>query len=161
RAIRVIEDGVEIETEGGAKYLASDVVVAVTPLAASQIRYEPELPAARRLLHEQRAGHAIKAVMFYERPWWHESSETGGHMYAYLSRPGAEGIDWILASSPTDGAYHALTVFVMPELVDRHGGEGPEGVRRAIADSVVDLVRDPRARDYWKMELCDWRKEPW
>jgi monoamine oxidase len=161
RAIRVVEDGALVETQDGAKYFAQDVVIAVTPRAASQIHYEPELPAARRLLHEQQGGHAIKAVMFYERPWWHASAETGGQMFAFLSRPGAPGIDWILACSPSDGAYHALTVFVMPELVDRHDGEGPEAVRRAIADAVVDLVRDPRARDYWKMELCDWRKEPW
>jgi len=160
RAIRVVEDGVEVETRDGSIYRAADVIVAVTPRAAAQIRYEPELPTARQLLHAQRAGYAIKAVLFYEQPWWHASAETGGQMYAYLSRPGSDGIDWILASSPGDGDYYALTVFVMPDLVDRHEGEGEEAVRRAIADAVVELVRDPRARDFWKMELCDWRKEP-
>lgn len=161
QAIRVLEDGVEVETQSGEKFRASDIVVAVTPRAAAKIQYEPELPAARRLLHEQRSGHAIKAVMFYDQPWWHASMETGGQMYAYLSRPNAEGIDWILASSPGDGKYHALTVFVMPDLVDRFEDAGPEAVQRAIADAVAELVRDPRAREYAKMELCDWRKNPW
>jgi monoamine oxidase len=160
RAIRVVEDGVEVETCDGATYHAADVVVAVTPRAAGRLTYEPELPAARRLLHAQRGGYAIKAVMFYERPWWHDAAEVGGQAYAYLSRPGSDGIDWILASSPADGGYHALTVFVMPDLVDRHEDEGEEAVRRAIADAVVELTHDPRARDFWKMELCDWRKEP-
>jgi monoamine oxidase len=161
RAIRVLGDRVEVETRDGDAFEARDVVVAMTPRAAARIEYEPELPAERRLLHEQASGYAIKAVVFYERPWWNCSAETGGQMYAYLSRPGHEGIDWILVSSPADGEYHALTVFVMPHLLDRHAGAGEEALRRAIADAIVELVRDERARNFWKMELCDWRKEPY
>jgi monoamine oxidase len=159
-AIRVSEDGIEVETADGATLRASDVVVAVTPRAAGNIRYEPELPVERRLLHEQRGGHAIKAVMFYREPWWHKAADTGAQMFAYLSNPRSAGIDWILCSSPPNGEYWAITVFIKPELVDRHEAEGPDAVRRAIAEAAVDLVRDPRVKDYWKMELCDWRKEP-
>jgi monoamine oxidase len=160
RSIRVREDGVLVETRDGAVYEASDVIVAVTPKVAGGIAYEPELPAARRLLHTQRGGYAVKAVLFYDAPWWHASAETGVQMYAYLSRPGCEGVDWILASSPADGGYFALTVFLMPDLIDRCAGLGDDALRSAVGDAVVELVRDPRGRDFARMELCDWRKEP-
>jgi monoamine oxidase len=160
RDVRVVEDGVVVTTSDGVEHAAGDAVIAVTPRAASKIRFTPELPEERRLLHEQRGGYAIKAVVFYERPWWHAAAETGGQMYAYLSAPGHEGIDWILASSPADGSYYALTVFVMPDLVDKHGDAGREALEAAIADAIVTLVKDPRARDFSHMELCDWRKEP-
>jgi monoamine oxidase len=148
RAVRVVEDR------------AADVIVAVTPHIASKIAFTPELPEARRLLHAQPMGYAIKAVMFYDEPWWHAAAETNAQMYAYLSRPGHDGIDWILATSPPDGSYYALTVFVMPSVVDRVRGQGKAAIEAAIAGAVVELTRDPRARAFSKMELCDWRDEP-
>ena len=76
---RVVQgtDGVTLVTPKGA-FEARFVIMAVPPAAASRVRYEPSLPAAREALQSRMPmGNIIKINVAYERPFWREKGFSG------------------------------------------------------------------------------------
>ncbi|MDG4765020.1 FAD-dependent oxidoreductase [Solwaraspora sp. WMMD406] len=68
-------DGVTVRTSGGA-YRADRVVVALPPLLADAIRYEPALPAPRSTAATA-PGCAVKVHLIYPSPLWRQAGLSG------------------------------------------------------------------------------------
>jgi monoamine oxidase len=150
-------DHVVVETAAGATHVAKHVVVAVTPGIASRISYTPELSPPRQLLHRQPVGHAIKAILHYEKPWWWDSN--GVHHIGYSGGARRDGIEWVLDTSHPSGVQYSLTAFVSDVLIDRAGRDG--GNRQAaVAAAMADVTADERAGHPVATELFDWREHP-
>jgi aspartyl-tRNA(Asn)/glutamyl-tRNA(Gln) amidotransferase subunit A len=151
-------DRVRVVTRDGRRFEARAAVVAVSPNAAGRhLRFEPELDEARRLLHAQPMGHATKAVLVYDRPWWRDD---GLRFMSYSAGADAEGVEWALDTSHPSGVAFSLSAFVSDRLMDRAGGD-PEAIREAICASMVELCGDPRAGRPTHIEVWDWRAHPW
>nr|WP_246688560.1 MULTISPECIES: FAD-dependent oxidoreductase [unclassified Mesorhizobium] len=77
RKVEWSENRVVVTTDRGtssARYL----VCAVSPAMASQIQFDPPLPAIRRQLHQRfPSGRYTKVVMIYDRPFWREKNLNG------------------------------------------------------------------------------------
>lgn len=138
-----------------------EVVVATTPRAVRNIEFEPALSPARRLLARQPGGYAIKALVVYERPWWRERAGPEDHVFAWLDGRRNSGIDWILDASPPDRPCYMLVCFVAPTLIDALPDDDPHTREAALADALVELTRDPAAREFTACEVVDWRAQPW
>ncbi len=69
--------GVRIVTPDG-DHLADRVVVAVPPMGAGRIEYEPLLPSAREQLTQRMPmGASIRCIAVYDRPFWREQGFSG------------------------------------------------------------------------------------
>lgn len=77
RRITQGKSSVSVHTERG-RFEAKFVVVAVPPILASRIHFEPGLPAARNALHQRMPmGSVIKCFALYDRPFWRDRGLSG------------------------------------------------------------------------------------
>jgi monoamine oxidase len=87
RAVRVVHDGVEVESASGTTF-ANQVVVAVPPaLAAASIDFAPSIPVALLDVCTRTQvwmGNMTKVVAHYEEPFWRHAGLAG----AAVSYPG-------------------------------------------------------------------------
>lgn len=142
-------DQVRLTTANGDILCARQVVVAATPHAVGKhIQFQPPLSPERERLMKQRMGHAIKVIAIYDKPFWRDSH--GKHFYGYLSGPFTEEIEWILDTSRPDGSQYSLMMFVSEQL----------DLAR-LADAAVAITGDPRAAEFSRVEICDWRAQPY
>ncbi|HLT38374.1 MAG TPA: FAD-dependent oxidoreductase [Enhygromyxa sp.] len=149
---------VRVTLAGGEQLSARRVVVAVSPATAGRtIEFVPELGEARRRLHQQPMGHACKAVIRYPTPWWRDSH--GHHFIGYGGGAGSRGAEWALDASDPDDGHHTLMVFLHPALIR---GAGPDRgrIEARVAEEVVRMSGDPRAREFEAIDVFDWTAEP-
>ena len=86
---------------------AKQVIVALPPVLAGRIRYEPDLPSLRDgLTQRMPQGHLIKIQAIYERPFWRGDGLTG----ASISDVGPCNVTF--DSSPRSGRPGAVLGFV-------------------------------------------------
>ncbi len=72
------EDGVSVETRGGATYDADAVIVTLPPTLAGRLDYDPPLPSWRdQLTQRLPAGSVIKAYAVYDEPFWRAEGLNG------------------------------------------------------------------------------------
>jgi monoamine oxidase len=151
---------VRVTLQNGEQLIAARVVVAVSPATAGKtITFEPALDEARQRLHAQPMGHACKAVIHYDEPWWRDSH--GLHFIGWGGGAGSRGSEWGLDSSDPANRPFSVLMFLNPVLLR----EAPPDADRATIESLVveELVRmsgDVRARDYQALDLFDWTAEP-
>lgn len=144
------EFGIEVSTESNAVFTASEVVLAIPPRIASQLNFQPGLPAevieAAQNIPTWMAGHA-KAVAIYRTPFWKEAGLSGDAM----SRRGplAEVHD----ASPYEGGPYALFGFVGTPASYRR--DNAEALKDAIAKQLGVLFGDPCANPETVL-LQDW-----
>ncbi|APR86167.1 Aspartyl-tRNA(Asn) amidotransferase subunit A [Minicystis rosea] len=143
----------------GGRFEARRVVVAVTPHAAGRhLRFDPDLSAARRLLHAQPIGHAAKAVFVYDTPWW--KAPGGLQFMSYTAGAEASGIEWALDTSHPSGRQWSLSAFVSDRLIDAAQGDDAE-LRRLLCASMAEMCGDARAAQPKHLDVWDWRNHPW
>lgn len=69
--------GAKVHTEAGV-WRARYVVFATSPTMINQIRFTPQLPSKRRMLHQRFPnGRNTKAVIVYDRPFWRDRNLNG------------------------------------------------------------------------------------
>lgn len=70
--------GVTVTTEAGLVVSARHAVIAMPPLAAGRLHFDPPLPPARQQL-QQRApmGRYFKVIVCYDKPFWRDAGFTG------------------------------------------------------------------------------------
>ncbi|MBF6340006.1 FAD-dependent oxidoreductase [Nocardia abscessus] len=99
-SIRQRADGVLVSAASG-DVLAERVIVAVPPVLAGRIAYDPPLPAARdQLTQRMPMGSVLKAFAVYERPFWRDDRLTGQALNLHdpvpvtfdATRPGGPGV---------------------------------------------------------------------
>ncbi len=146
---------VEVTTETGANFSASEVVLAIPPRIASQLTYAPDLSAQAKDAAEKiptwMAGHA-KAVAVYKTPFWKESGLSGDAMSR--SGPLAEIHD----ASPSDGGPYALFGFVGVPASFR--SENTLAMRDAIKKQLGLLFGEQGAHPETVL-LQDWAFDPY
>lgn len=145
---------VRVTLANGEQLGAGRVIVAMSPATVGKtIRFVPALSEARQRLHEQPMGHACKAVVHYAKPWWRDSH--GHHFIGYGGGAGNPGAEWGLDSSDPVGEHYTMMVFINPALFGRPGAR-----EALVAEEVVRMSGDDRAREYESMDLFDWTAEP-
>jgi monoamine oxidase len=159
-----------IDDDGEEQRIAANhVVVATQPLALRNIRFQQALPPALAALSTPTTaggvvvpGFAIKAMVTYTGPaWWHDTGNDG-HVFAWLNCsivPGVRrgGIEWILdCSDPLTPSEPRFAAFISPALFDG-GDPDPQALHQRIADAIVELTGDVRAKNFLRMSVRDWR----
>lgn len=150
-----------ITTAEGTTYEARRVVVAVTPQAAGQhITFTPALHPVRQLLHGQPTGHAAKATLFYDQPWWWDTQ--GHHLFGMSAGPLAQRIEWVLDTSHPDGRQYSLTAFVNHRLFAELGANADEtALHPALAAGMAEITGDERALRPQHVAVFRWRDAPY
>lgn len=152
---------VVVVTAGGERLEARRVVVAVTPQAAGRhITFTPDLPAGRQMLHSQPSGHAAKATLFYDQPWWRDTQ--GHHLFGMSAGPDATRLEWVLDTSHPDSRQHSLTAFVSHHLFKALGPDADEdALHAALAAGMAEITGDDRALHPSAVAVFRWRDAPY
>jgi monoamine oxidase len=151
---------VRVTLQNQEQLIAARVVVAVSPATAGKtIAFEPALDQARQCLHAQPMGHACKAVIQYDEPWWRDSH--GHHFIGWGGGAGSRGSEWGLdASDPASKPYSVL-MFLNPVLLRDVAPDADRAtIERLVIEELVRMSGDVRARDYQALDLFDWTAEP-
>ena len=131
------------------------MVVAVPPVLACRIAFEPALPPdTDAILSRMHPGSVIKVNAVYDEPFWREDGLSGQWLdpTAVLSF----GLD----NSPPDGSPGVLVGFI-ESATARELGAAPDDERRAaILASLAGVFGDRAASPVDVLEL-DWSREPW
>jgi monoamine oxidase len=150
RTIRHDADGVEVD---GIR--AGHVVVAVPPVLAGRIAYDPPLPAARdQLTQRMPMGAVIKCMAIYEEPFWRADGLSG----QATSMPGPAQV--VFDNTPPGGTPGVLLGFLEGTDARRLGAE-PEAMRRAaVTGNFARLFGDRATRPADYVER-DWSTDVW
>jgi monoamine oxidase len=152
---RITQDGAGaiVHTDRG-EWRARCVVVAIPPLLAGRIAYEPDVPPARSALTQRfPMGAAIKCIALYERRFWRERGFSG----EAISDRGAVG--FVLDASHGE-SQPALVGFIEGDPARAWSGRPPEERRRAVLRDLAELF-GPEAGQPSDYLDQDWIAEPW
>ncbi|HEV2784830.1 MAG TPA: FAD-dependent oxidoreductase, partial [Solirubrobacteraceae bacterium] len=134
---------------------AKQVIVALPPVLAGRIRYEPGLPSLRDgLTQRMPQGHLVKVQAIYERPFWRGDGLNG----ASISDVGPCNVTF--DSSPRSGMPGALLGFVGGDEA-RAFARLPADARRRAALGSFARVFGSRALDPVDYVEADWAAEPY
>ena len=145
--MRVVSDRVSVR--------ARRVIVAMPPVLAGRIDYEPPMPAVRDGLTQWMAqGSVVKCMAVYDRPFWRERGLSG-------QATSADGpISVTYDNSPPDGSPGVLLGFFEAGAA-RRATELPQDERRRL---VLDCMRrffGPEASDPVHYVDKAWAADPW
>lgn len=139
---------------GDALFSARHALVAVPPVAASRIGFEPDLPAVlRRALSVWKSGAVIKALVRYPRPFWRERDLSG--MVSWLDPSGLFACD---VSHQGLGA--ALVVFAGGPLAIAAQAMPPAALEEMILAKLATALGET-ARTATAIALRDWTGDAW
>jgi monoamine oxidase len=158
QAVRTIQQdrsGVTV-TATGLSVRAQRVIVALPPVMAARIDYEPLLPSARDQ-YTQRAGMGalMKVEAIYPTPFWRADGLTG----QFLTVGGPVG--YAFDNSPPDGSVGVLAGFVGGDQLRTYGSLPLAGRRDAVLAQYAAIFKDDRfltPRSYFDH---DWTREQW
>jgi monoamine oxidase len=134
---------------------ARRAIVALPPVLASHIRYDPKLPAGRaQLLERLPAGSTSKIALVYDEPFW-QSDGLSGQSLAPRS-PFAITIDACAVETPPG----ILNTFVCGPEARTFGRLEPAERRRLVTEEMVRRF-GPEAAHVRHYVEQDWAEEPW
>ncbi|MGW0035949.1 flavin monoamine oxidase family protein [Gordonia sp. NPDC003376] len=156
RRIHQSDGSVTVGTDRG-DWRAERVIVATPPVLATQINWDPVLPAPQAALFERMGfGTLMKCEAIYERPFWREAGLSGQAVFRDPDVPVCSMFD----NSPPDGGPGILMGFVGADEW-RRWAPLPERRRRGAVLRAFEKVVGPRAlRPIGWLEQ-DWTREPW
>ncbi len=130
-------------------------VVAVPPVLAGRIHYQPSLPARRdHLTASMPMGSVIKYVAVYERAFWREAGFSG----EAFSDTGVTTTTF--DDSSADGSQPALVTFSDGEVARVWGERTPEERREAVLAEFERFFGTEARRPVAFIEK-NWLEEPW
>lgn len=154
RALRSDAGTVTVAGDWGAVE-ARHAVVALPPMLAGRIDYDPPLPGDRDQLTQRFPhGTTTKYVVSYPEPFWRSDGLSG----QVFTDSGA--VLFTYDVSPADGSAGALVAFVEGRNAVRLGQLPNEQRRAAVLESLVRFF-GPRAADPQVFVERDWQAEPW
>lgn len=150
RAIRTEPDGVVV-----GELRARRAIVAVPPVLAGRIEYDPPLPAPRdQLTQRMPMGSVIKTMTIYDEPFWREDGLSG----SALSLPGPAQV--IFDNTPPNGSPGVVLGFL--EARDARAlGRVTEAERREAVVGGLARIFGPRAAKPSGYVEKDWSAEPY
>lgn len=140
---RIAREGHALRVESERLTVEADrVIVALPPVLAERINFEPGLPRAKRqLLRGLRMGNLIKCEAVYDRPFWRDEGLTG-QAVSYSSPVGTT-----FDNTPPDGKPGVLMGFVGGAPA-RHFASRPTALRKAALENFASYfgaqARRPR-----------------
>jgi monoamine oxidase len=155
-ARRIVHDGrgVTVQTDAG-NWHARRAIVAVSPMLAGRIDYEPALPALRDgLTQRMPQGSVIKYEAVYPKPFWRDHGLNG---YANSDRA---PVCLTYDNSPPSGTPGVLLGFVEGAEARRLGRMSSAARSRAVVNAFARLFGSRAARPVTLFEL-NWSNEPW
>jgi monoamine oxidase len=157
RAIRHTSDagdGVEV-TSDRLKIRAKRVIVAVPPMLAGRIAYDPPMPAIRDGLSQRMAqGSVVKCMAIYERPFWRDRGLSGS--VTSVTGPVSVGFD----NSPPGGNPGVLLGFLEGSAA-RQAVDLPQGERRALVAECFGRFFGPEAANPIGYVDRAWAADEW
>ncbi|MEY9856942.1 monoamine oxidase [Catenulispora sp. GAS73] len=151
RRIHATDTGVTVWTAGG-EHHADAVIVAIPPVLADAIDFDPVLPAPRATAHTA-PGCAVKVHLVYPAPIWREHGLSGWSVNA--NGPLLSTVD----DSPGEGTVGVLTGFVTGAEAHRYAAL-PASEQRASAVSQAARLF-PFLPTPLGFHLTDWVTEPY
>ncbi|WP_030239018.1 flavin monoamine oxidase family protein, partial [Streptomyces sp. NRRL S-350] len=150
RAVHQDDRSVTVRTDGGA-YRADVAVMALPPLLADAIAYEPALPT-RRAGERTGRGCAVKVHLVYPAPLWRRHGFSGWSVNA--RGPLLSTVD----DSP-EGGIGVLTGFVTGAEAHRYGALTPQ---RQRAEALAQAARlFPMLPEPIGFHVTDWLNDPY
>src|SRR4029453_16874532 len=153
---RIAQDasGVTALTDAGV-VRARHAVVAIPPLLAGRIEYEPALPAPRTALTQRfPMGAAIKCIALYERAFWRERGFSGE---AISDR---RAVGYVLDGTKGGGRHTALIAFIEGEAARVWSARPPEERRAEVLRDLAGFF-GPEAERPSEYVDQDWGGEAW
>lgn len=146
--------GAKVHFDGGA-IAAARVIVAIPPVLAGRIRYEPALPTPRdRLTQEFPMGWVIKIQAAYSEPFWRADGLSG----FVVSLDDAPSV--IFDNSPQDLRCGVLLAFLEGHAALDASVLSPEKRKAQVLSVFADFF-GPRAAEPIEYVERDWAAEPW
>ncbi len=148
------DKGVTLTTDSGT-VRCERAIVALPPVLAGRIDYEPAMPASRDLLTQRiPMGSVIKCVALYETPFWRK----GGYSGEAIADRG--GVKLVFDDSSRDGSRGGLVGFMMGKDAKQFSGKGMKARRDAAVDSFTRFF-GPQANSPVDYIDHDWPSERW
>jgi len=147
--IRHSDKSVIVETTKGSVE-AAQVVMALMPGSCTRIRFEPELPEARRQLQARWVQNdgGIKINVVYDRPFWRERGLSG----MSLSEGGP--VPFTIDNTPPEGTPGVIMIFADSEAL----AKAPSQRKQQIIGGLVGLFGKAAGRPVGFYEM-DWGAE--
>jgi monoamine oxidase len=145
--VRVLSDVTAVE--------ARVAIVAVPPVLAGRIAYDPPLPSARdALMQRMPMGSVIKVNVVYDEPFWRDEGLSG--QVADLEA----GMTFALDNTPLAGSPGVIVGFFEAENARRWSRETAEARREAVVGWLTNWF-GPRAATPERYLELDWSAEEW
>ncbi len=146
--------GVTVEFDGGSAR-ARRAIVAMPPLLAGRIVYEPALPAVRDGLTQRMAqGSVVKCMAIYPEPFWRAEGLSG----QATSADGPVSVTY--DNSPPGGSPGVMLAFLEAGAA-RRAADLPQVERRALVLACLERFFGPRAADPDRYVDKAWAADPW
>jgi monoamine oxidase len=154
RKITQDSGGVTVDTDGGT-WQAKRVIVAVSPMLAGRIDYDPLMPALRDgLTQHVPQGSVIKYEAVYETPFWRKQGLSG---YTNSDQP---PVQLTYDNSPPEGKPGVLLGFVTGESARKLGTMSAKARRKAVLDAFARFYGS-RAGKPRELIEHNWSEEEW
>lgn len=154
RAITQDDTGVIVQSDAG-QFHARYAIVAIPPILAAEIVYQPALPAARQQVGERMPmGSVIKCILAYERPFWRDAGFSG----EVLSD--GDPVRLVFDDSPADSSQGALVGFLLGDSA-RRWSQHPQAERAHAVQSYLARLFGPQAAQPIAYADQDWPAETW
>lgn len=154
RRIAHNDGGVLVATEAGGTVRAARVVVAIPPVLAGRIGYDPPVPADRDGLTQRLAmGSATKCMIVYAEPFWRSAGLSG---QALSLRGPLSGV----VDGSARSAGRGVLVGVLEGAVARRLATRPEHERKSAVLNQLARLFGPRAARPRAYLEQDWSAEP-
>jgi monoamine oxidase len=148
-----MDGSVTVTTSNRDVFRARQIIVAVPPVMASRITYEPDLP--KPLIDAfgvWKSGTVIKTFVRYERPFWRDRGFSGMVMW--------RDVLGLFACDVSSDRAAALVVFTGGPLAVQWSGKGAEFVQAEIIRRLVAALGS-EAGDYMDLRMRDWVDDRW
>ena len=155
--VRRIEqnDAGVVVTSDNATVRAAHAIVAIPPVLANRIDFQPLLPVPRdALAGRMPMGSAAKCIAVYDRPFWREEGFSG----EAVTNTGPLSV--VFDNCSYDGTVNALLGFVMGDEARLFSSRPPAERREAVLDSLGKMFGD-KARSPTEYIEFDWSSEEW
>jgi monoamine oxidase len=140
---------------GRRSVFARGVVVALSPVLAAQIEFEPALPPPREALAQRMPmGAYMKGVATYERAWWRERGLSG------LALADRGPVQMVVDASPPGGAPGVLVGFVTGAPARELGALAPGERRRPVLEAMAAALAPEAARPQSYVDF-NWLEQRW
>ena len=146
---------VTVTSTSGVSVEAWQAIVAMPPVLAGRITYDPPMPAIRDGLTQRMAmGSVVKCMAIYPEPFWRDEGLSG----QVTSADGPVSVTY--DNSPRDGSPGVLLAF-LEGAAARRAADLPEDERREIVVGCLERFFGPRAAEPERYIDRAWAADPY